>query len=377
MEIFGYTLGKTKSTVELPTTYNDEVRAMSLSVVFDIPKVIVNKSKNYVEYGVDNLYPEFLKSLYNSSPTHQSIVKTKANMVVGDGYTYDDTNLVEKDKINVIKLIDFIDKDLHDLSLDFQIQGGMAFEVIWSLDFTRVVEINRVDMSKLRCGRFDDGEIREWYYKRDWNNKQESPICIPSLDKGNKQDHRQLFYVGMNKVSNDYYYEPSYLGAIDWITLESQCGVYYRSLIEGGFSPSIAVKFFRKPANQEERDEIVRGMKKSYTGVKGNKLLAIFSDGKDLAPEIQTLDVQNMDKQFTVIADQITQKIITGERATTPELFGIAIPGQLGTGDFDTKVKCFTKFVIQPEQKIFEKAINKLISLNGYDVKFKLNPMTI
>jgi len=103
----------------------------------------------------------------------------------------------------------------------------------------------------------------------------------------------------------------------------------------------------------------------------------MFSDGKELAPEVTPIEVSNVDKQFTVIADQITQKILTGERATTPELFGIAIPGQLGNGDFDTKVKCFSKFVIAPDQFIFEQAVNKILRLNGYDIKLKLNPFTI
>ena len=177
-------------------------------------------------------------------------------------------------------------------------------------------------------------------------------------------------------ISNEYYYEPSYTGAIDWITLESQCGVYYRGLIENGFSPTIVAKFYRKPATQEERDIIMSGLKKNYTGVKGNKILGVFSDGKELAPDINPIEVSNMDKQFTVIADQITQKIITGERAT-PELCGIAIPGQLGGGDFETKVKVFSKFVISPEQRIFEKAVNEILMLNGFNIKYKLNPFTI
>jgi hypothetical protein len=105
--------------------------------------------------------------------------------------------------------------------------------------------------------------------------------------------------------------------------------------------------------------------------------MVMFSDGKDLAPDVTPIDIQNVDKQFVAIADQISQKILTGERATTPELFGLSVPGQLGNGDFETKVKCFNKFVIQPDQAAFEYVVNKLLLTNGYMVDFKLKPMTI
>jgi hypothetical protein len=165
---------------------------------------------------------------------------------------------------------------------------------------------------------------------------------------------------------------------MDWITLESQVGLYYRSLIENGFNPSMVVKFYRKPASQEERDDVVSGLKRSFGGVKrAGKAIVMFSDGKELSPDVTPIEVSNVDKQFTIISDQITQKILTGERATTPELFSIMVPGQLGNGDFETKVKCFTKFVVQPDQRVFENAVNDILKLNGFNIHYKLKPFTI
>ena len=379
MNIFGYNLSKIdkQPIIETPIKRGmDDIGQVNMSIITDLPLIGFNRTERWVNYGADNLYPEFLKSLYNTSPTHNAIVKTKAQIVVGEGFTYEDDNYDEKDKINILKVIKKIESDIYEYSLDYQIFGAMAFEVIWSLDFSKIVEVNRIDVSKLRSGKYEEGQVTEWYYKRDWTDRREEAVCIYPLDKGDKQNHRQLLYVGAQMVSNEYYYEPSYIGAIDWITLESQCGVYYRGLIEDGFSPTIVAKFYRKPGTQEERDAVMSGLKKNYTGQKGKKILGIFSDGKELAPDITPIEVSNMDKQFTVIADQITQKIITGERAT-PELCGIAIPGQLGNGDFDTKVKVFSKFVIRPDQRIFEKAVNDILMMNGFDVKFKFNPFTI
>lgn len=383
MNIFGYKLSKDNgndltSQPEQISYSPDEVSGFSLSKWTDLPTIKENKSMNWVTYGSDNMYPEYLKDMYNSSPTHQAIVKTKSQIVVGDGFTYDDDTLDEKDKINVLKLLKGIKRDLYQTSMDFQLYGAFAYELIWSLDFSRVVEVNRIDIAQLRSGKYKDGSVKEWYYSRDWASQRPETVCIYNLDKGDKENHRQILYKSGQRISNEYYGEPSYMASMDWITLESQTGLYYKSLIENGFNPSVVVKFFRKPASLDERSQIVSGLKKSFGGVKNSgKAVVLFSDGKELAPDIQTLDVASVDKQFTVIADQIVQKIITGERVTTPELFGIQVPGQLGSSDFESKVKAFTKFVIRPDQMILEDAINEIISLNGYDVNFKFNQFTI
>ena len=381
MNIFGYNLSKIKqetATIEEPASFSIGMDNLSLSAMTDLPTIKESRNKDYVEYGSSNMYPEYLKDMFNTSPTHNAIVKTKAQMVVGDGWKYDDSTLDESKKIEVVKILNFIKRDMYDLSLDYQIFGAMAFEIIWSLDFSKIVQVNRIDVSKLRSGKFVDGAVEEWYYKRDWTDRREEAVCIPVLDLSNREDHRQIIYVPGQMVSNEYYAEPQYIASMDWITLESQVGLYYRSLIENGFNPSLVVKIFKRPGSQEERDEVVGSLKATFGGVKNTgKCMVMFSDGRELAPEVSPIEVSNVDKQFTVIADQITQKILTGERATTPELFGIAIPGQLGSGDFDTKVKCFAKFVIAPDQFIFSEAVNSILRLNGYDVNLELNPFVI
>ena len=379
MKIFGIDLSRKQPVVAEPIAQvRDAVDGFQLGAETDLPVIKENRNNEWVDYGLDNLYPEYLKDMYNTSPTHNAIVKTKAQMVVGEGWEINDELLDEKGKIAVRQIIGQIWKDAYVISLDFQIFGAIALEVIWSLDGQRIVEVNRIDPAKLRSGKFENGSIDEWFYKRNWADRREEAVEICSFDEGNLEDKRQLLYYPGQKVTNEYYGEPTYLAAMDWVALESQVGLYYKSLIENGFNPSILVKFYRKPGTQEERDDVVSGLKRTFGGVKrAGKAMVMFSDGKELAPDVSPIDIQNVDKQFVAIAEQISQKILTGERATTPELFGLAVPGQLGSGDFETKVKCFNKFVVEPDQRAFEYVVNKLLMTNGYMVDFKLKPMTI
>lgn len=379
MKIFGYELTKTQAQIASPIQeIKDAVDGFQLGAETDLPVIRESRNSEWVDYGINNLYPEYLKDMYNTSPTHNAIVKTKAQMVVGEGWEINDELLDEKGKVAVRQIVNQVWRDAYEISLDYQIFGAMALETIWSLDGQRIVEVNRIDPAKLRSGKYEDGKVCEWFYKRNWADRREDAVEIYPFAEGDLEHKRQLLYHAGQKVTNEYYGEPTYLAAMDWVSLESQVGLYYKSLIENGFNPSILVKFYRKPGTQEERDDVVTGLKRTFGGVKrAGKAMVMFSDGKDLAPDVTPIDIQNVDKQFVAIADQITQKILTAERATTPELFGLCVPGQLGSGDFEVKVKCFNKFVIQPDQAAFEYVVNKLLLANGYMVDFKLKPMTI
>ena len=349
--------------------------SMSFAMETDLPVIKEMRGKDWVLYGEDNLYPQYLQQLFNTSPTHQAIVKAKSLMVAGNGYTIQDSHLSETDKIQVQKLINQIQAQMYETTMDEQMYGAFAYEIIWSLDFSKIIKVNRVDPACLRSGKMENNFVDCWYYSRNWADRQEEIKEIYSFEESDGENFRQLLYVPCQTVSNEYYGEPSYLAAVNWINLESSTGLYYKSLIENGFNPSILVKFYRKPKSKEERDSIVSGLKKSYAGVKNaGKMLAIFSDGKDLAPDVDPIATQNVDKQFTIIAEQITQKIMIGERVTSTEILGLATPGQLGSGDFDQKVKVFQKLVIAPEQRTIEQTVNRILLTNGYNVDYKIIP---
>lgn len=359
---------------------------MNFAMETSLPVIKEQNNYEWVKYQSDlgDEYPEYLENLYNTSPTHQAIVNTKSMIVAGDGFEVDDERLSEDQKLELYKLMEFTDgkRDIEDfikdLSKDNELYGSIAIEVIWSLDFSKIVKISRISPKHIRCGKFEDGEIKQYFYKRDWNDRREDVTKIHGFDINDKEHHRQLIYWGTHMVSNEYYWEPSYIASTNWIELEANTGLFYRSLMENGFNPSMIVKFFRKPASLEERDEVVRGLKQSFGGVKNSgKAVVLFSDGKELAPEIEPIQTQNLDKQYTVLADQIQSKILTGARVTTPSLFGIVTPGKLGESDFETQVEAFTKFVIRPQQQFLNRVINKLLKVNGLDVNFRITPLEL
>ena len=355
-----------------------------LAAASNLPRIIENKNKEWVEYGNDNNYPNFLETLFNSSPTHQAIVNSKALITAGDSIIFNENKVSLEQKNLLNQMLYFIDgkmtlEELIQLiALDAELYGAFALELIWSLDKTKIVSVGRISPKHIRSGKFEDGKITEYYYSRNWSDRKEDISQIAAFNANDKENLRQLLYIPISLITNEYYGEVSYLASINWISLESQCGEYYKSLLDNNFSPSMIVKFFRKPANNEEKDMIVGGLKESFGGTKNaGKVIVSFSNDRDSAPDITPIDVANVDKQFLVLSEQIQSKILTGGRITTPELLGIAIPGSLGGADFPSQVEAFQKFVIRPTQKKIEIILNKIFIINGLDINLEIKPYSL
>jgi capsid portal protein len=351
----------------------------------DFPKIREIKNKEWVNFGDDNLYPDTLIDLYNSSSIHQSILTQKSKMIAGNGYTYDDTTLTDIEKVELQKLLKYFDNDksidtfLDLVSGDWELFGSMCVEIIWSRDFSKVVQFKRVKPSYIRSGKMKEGKVEEYYYSTDWSNiRSVPPVRIAAFNINDKENYTQLLYIKKYNPNTEYYGVPTYTSALNWIAADSQIAVFHNNNIRNGFNPGQAYHFTKKPNSIEEREIIVNELKRQYSGARNSgKPLVFFSDGVDNKTIIETISPSDLDKQFTVIHEQIVTQICSSHRVTSTELFGIAVPGRLGNADINTAYNIFENTVINPERRVIETLMNDLFFLNGLSVNFKLKPLNI
>jgi hypothetical protein len=190
------------------------------------------------------------------------------------------------------------------------------------------------------------------------------PKKIEAFDP-NKDGVRQLVFIRRQESNMDYFSLPSYYSALKWVKADNLMAEYNLAAITNGFSPSIVFKFFKKPS-PEERRMIVEGIKGQHGGAKNaGKAIFLFSDGKELAPEVQTLDVTNLDDRLLQVADQIVQQIVSGHRAY-PALQGIQVAGKLGfSNELVQSWSIFDTMVIRPEQEFILDHFRSVLRYNG------------
>lgn len=388
MRLFNFNI--TKADVPKQQTSTDRIEF----AVPSIPVIKEVRGKDWVYFGEDNLYPIHLDNIVMMSPTQGAIIKGTASMMAGDGFLINGTSNEIQSKAKLLTMPDAVQSEYkkflknengtltieqinRKLALDYRKYGAMALEVVWSMDFTRIATIKYVEVGNVRSGKMVNGKPNEYWYSRDWSVYTKEgfiPSRIAAFDENNKTDYNQLIYIKAGNL--EYYGDPVYSEGMSWVEIEGKLANFHLSNISNGFAPSMALKFFQKPGSPEEQSAIVNGIKKQYSGTSNaGKALFFFSDGKENAPEISDIPVSNLDKQYTSVNDLCIQNILTSNQITSPLLFGIATPGQLGAGtELETAYKILNNSVIAPDRKILEEIWNNILTINKVGILIEIAP---
>jgi len=322
-------------------------------------------SKGFVNYGDDNLFPQYLIDLFHSSSTHNALTTTIATMVFGEGF--DATTLEGRLAFDQWNLND----ELRKACVDFQIQGGFALEVNWSLDRTTIANVSHLPFENIRSGFVNEDEkVDYYYYSRDWSSKTEEVEEICTFDPERKLDHpTQIFYVKPFSPGSFYYPKPCYTGSIDYIELDKEIGKYHINNIKNGMSPSFSIHFKNGIPPQEERNRIRMDIERQMSGASNaGKFIVTYSDDPERKPDFEPFQLSDAHNQYQFLSEEVTGKIMVGHRVTNPQMFGVAIPGKLGGGgELAESAELFEQNVVRPNRRIVEETVQTLLRAAGLD----------
>lgn len=350
-----------------------------------IPYVDARRAR-WVYFGEDNLYPQFLIDLYQMSPIHQAIISQKKNLTIGEELIPQlpqDYN--EKQLGELAALMEYCDGEetmyevMSAAALDYQIFGAFCLEVIWNNAMTKIVSIKHISVEKVRIGvPNEEGHIDCYWYCRDWATyRYGQPVQVAAFDPDDTEHKNQFYYVGKSTPGVEFYGMPEYESAMNWIQTESNIGVFHNQQAKQGFTPGFKVVMYgEEPNTVDEKNTISKQIRNNFEGV-GNagKAVIFFASDKEHEPSVEPMPQNDLDKRYEVTLRQSVEQILAAHKVTTPELFGIKIPGQLGTGDLKESFWIFDKSIMAPDRKKMEKVITRLLRLGGYgDVKMTIKP---
>ena len=322
-------------------------------------------SKGFVNYGDDNLFPQYLIDLFHSSSTHNALTTTIATMVFGEGF--DATTLDGRLAFDQWNLND----ELRKACVDFQIQGGFALEVNWSLDRTTIANVSHLPFENIRSGFVNEDEkVDYYYYSKDWSSKKEEVDEICTFDPERNIDHpTQILYVKPFSPGSFYYPKPCYTGSIDYIELDKEIGKYHINNIKNGMSPSFSIHFKNGIPPQEERNRIRMDIERQMSGASNaGKFIVTYSDDPERKPDFEPFQLSDAHNQYQFLSEEVTAKIMVGHRVTNPQMFGVAVPGKLGGGgELAESAELFNQNVVRPNRRIVEETVQTLLRAAGLD----------
>ena len=350
---------------------------------YNIPHIKEDDRKDWIEFGLDNLYPQYLIELFTGSGINSAIIKGVSSMVAGDQQdTCQGLDVVDKDELEgnqkeqYLKFSKLLKRGsrntIKNLAFDLKLFGTCYVNVIWNKTKTAIAEIKHIPAQYIRSGKADSyGNVNEYYYSYDWSNERKhKPHIIKAFDPENRTETSQLLQIKEYNPQSFYYGIPDYVGGTDYIQLDMSIAELHLANIDNNFMPSCMVNFANGIPTDEERQEVERKLNQKFSG-SGNsgKLIITFNDGKETAPEIVPLNTGDNDDKYQFLSSEVSRKILTAHRVTSPLLFGVK--GETGFGNNADELRdsysLFNNTVVKVFQSTILEGLDRLFRINGID----------
>ena len=341
------------------------------------PIIKENNREEWVEYGENNDFFDFLIERHKKSTTNNAIINTITRLIYGKGLTALDANTKPNEYAQLITLIssDDVRKNLGELKL----LGQCAIQVHYNKKRDRVLKAFHVPVNLLRAEKCNkDGEITGYYYSDNWQDvKKFQPKRLDAFGFGSGEI--EILYVKPYSVGMKYYSNVDYQGALPYCTLEEEISDYLINLTQRRFTPTLLLNFNNGFGTPEQQDEVHRSIKNKFTGSKGEPYILSFNKNKDSAATIDSIQLDNAPEHYSFLSEECLRKIMLGHQVTSPLLFGIATTTGFSSNADELKnsLTIFDNLVIKPFQDLYLDAIEKILAFNGISLKLSfesLNP---
>ena len=331
-----------------------------------LPAMVELPGKGYVQFGEDNLYPNFLLEKINKSSKHNGIVLGKVNYIIGNGISYKSG----RENITPNKnetLNDFLKK----ISTDIEIFGGVYIELHYNA-LGQVGAMYHVPYQKVRANK-----DQTQYYIKDWTQSvRVQPEIVAAYNPAVKQGKQILCYKEY-RPGLDIYSYPNYIGALNWIEIDIELSKYHLSTIKNGMFGSKLINFNEGKPSPEEQQVVETKFKKKFTGSENaGGIVLSFSDDPAKAPTMLDLSNTDLDKHFEILNKTTEQQIMVGHQVTSPMLFGIKTEGQLGgRTEIRDAYEIFKNTYVNDKQRALETLFTEISKLWGIDDEMVIAPI--
>ena len=338
-----------------------------------VPEFKEVKNKEYIYFGEDNNYPDYLIELYLRCAKHNAIINGKTNYIYGGGLVTDDKTSTVNQKAITQKFISKLKPFINDMIKDFELFNSIAIEIIYDKLGNEIADFAYMPISKIRT----NADESVYFYSNDWKQSKQTEEKtgfkeLEPFDYENKVKGSQLFVFKLkspkNGVDKNVYGIPNYIGATSAIETDIEISNFHLNNIKSGFSQGQIISFNNgTPPTEEAKKHIERQIKQKATGTdKAGGLVITFNASADNAPTIQSFTPNDLDKQFIEIGKRVDQEIFTSHNIVSPVLFGVATEGALGQrNEMLDAYELFQSTYISIRQGILEDIINQFSSFFG------------
>jgi hypothetical protein len=329
------------------------------------PTSTESKRDNWVEFGDDNDYFQYLIDRYNNSTTNNSVINSINKLIYGRGLDATDSNKKPNDYAQMKML--FRPEVLKCVIADYKLLGQGYFQLIYNKAKNAIVRVEHIPAQLLRAEKCNEkGEITGYYYSDNWKEtKKFPPKRIPAFGYGDKT--LELLCVRDYSVGQKYYSNVDYIGALAYATLEEEIADYLINDVQNGFSPTSVINFNNGVPDEEKQSLIASDVKRKLSGSNGAKIVVAFNSDETKKTTIDSVPLNDAPAHYQYLSEESRGKILLGHSITSGLLFGI--PSANGFSSNADELKnasiLFDNLVIRPKQYRVLEALDEILAFNG------------
>jgi hypothetical protein len=336
---------------------------------YETPVITEGKREDWVMYGEDNNYFQYLIDRYTYSPTNNAIINNIIKLVYGRGLNASDAS---KKPQQYAQFMTMFNKDcVRKMIMDSKMLGQFAIQVHYSKDHSVVKKAYHIPVQLLRpekCNK--DGEIEAYYYSDNWEDtKNFPPKRIPSF--GTSKEQVEILYVRPYSVGMKYFALVDYQGALPYAVLEQEISDYLINEVQNGFSGTKVINFNNGLPPEEEMDAVERKVLGKLTGSKGKRVIVSFNHSEAQKTTVDDIPLNDAPEHYTYLSEECMRKIMLGHNVTSPLLFGISSSNGFSSNadELQNSFILYYNMVIQPYQDLIIEALDRVLAVNGISLK--------
>ena len=299
-----------------------KVNFLQLST-YTTPEVREVSNQEWIQYGADNNYFQFLIDRYNGSATNNALINGISQMIVGRYLDATDSN---RKPAEYAQMKSMLSEDMQmKLASDLKLMGQCAMQIIYTQDRTRIAQVEHVPIETLRAEKVDeDGNIPAYYYFYDWEEFQQGDELERLPVFGTSRNEIEILYIKPYRAGFKYYSPVDYQGGIQYAELEEEVANYHLNNIMNSLAPSMLLNFNNGTPTEEERNIIEQKIAAKYTGTSNaGRFILAFNDNAESAATMEAVQLSDAPAQYEFLSSESMRKIMVAHRVTSPILFGI------------------------------------------------------
>jgi hypothetical protein len=343
-----------------------KIKIVNLSTYVS-PKIVEDKRNDFVGYGEDNNYYQYLIDQYQGSPTNNAIINGVTEMIYGKGLNATNS---DKKPMEYAEMISLFKKEcLKKICADFYLLGQATFQVFYNLDRSKIVKVEHFPVQTLRAEKADKkGDIKAYYYFHDWAKytNRDKLTRIPAFGKSTNSAI-EILCIKPYRAGYFYYTPVTYQGALPYCELEAEVANFHINNIQNGMAPSMLINFNNGTPDEEARELIERRIYDKFSGSSNaGKFILAFNDNSESAATIDPVQLSDAHNQYQFLSDEATKKIMVGHRVVSPLLLGIKDATGLGNNadELEKASILFDNMVIRVQQEYILDAIDQILAFN-------------